>query len=78
MRNEFTSLTGEEEALTADLESFAQEVELWETDCTSQDLRSNKSSNESHHCGNSRVKERQEKLFDYHAKIGALDRKVRK
>ena len=77
MRNEYNSLVAEEETLVSDLEAIAADVSMWEAEALDHDGRSHHSgSATSADASNSRVRARQAHMMEYHAKIGALDRKV--
>lgn len=76
MRNEYNSLVAEEEGFVADLEAISADVSMWEAEIVD-DGRSNHSVRAaSGDASQSRVRARQAHMMEYHAKIGALDRKV--
>lgn len=76
MRNEYNSLIAEEDALTDQLGAFAVNVGMWELEPLELDNRSHRTAGPEISDASSRVKARQMQMLEYHAKIGALDRKV--
>jgi hypothetical protein len=78
MRTEYTSLIEEEEALVEDLSGVAANVGIWENErMPDADSHSHRGAAGDSQADSSRIKERQNQMLEFHAKIGALDRKVR-
>ena len=79
MRTEYSSLIKEENSMVTELNNISVNVGIWENEPnTNDDANTHKRHGGSDNCvgGISRIKDRQIQLLEFHAKIGALDRKV--
>lgn len=77
MRGEFASLLQEEEVLSESLNKVERDIDAWEqehliSDATGVDSSNNNTSEEQAQ----RIRDRQTSMLEFHAKVGALDRKV--